>query len=667
MASTGPDPVQRTAQISFKVREAIRKALPAPQEQFFTVMVPGKVVNFAEFSEGFDGEGNLTTPILPTSVELAQAILCDDMPVLGPVQLGPTGRSVARSYDAAISKLVPSGTTIGVDVPKGGLVKDSPEARHHDAMVWLTTRDAKHENKTRVEIYAEKQTAHTKAVEAKVKAFDDALKRAMDDPLNTSIASRRAAYDMWVAENSRTYRNSVQAAYMDWVVNGNKEEVEYWFSIVDRQSAMSRIEASKEAMRNAVVQDTDGAAEFNKVKLSPSNWAVIAQKKAQSSHDQTRTVEWYTWEVSRLKKMNSLLEAMMATAPKGSTATTSNANNIANTDAHLKDTMTKFLEARAAYRKAESSSARDPKPAKAERDTLYKAYTDAQKELQDEKDEKNKEDIKALNHFAQDAQHDMHKKLADQGMAPAWIKQNAEKIKEYTDAISVLLKGQEGPNNALIESVAKDAKIPEPMKDPATTKAPEPDYFTAISVEITSSSSQETSSSHATAASFGASGSWGFFGMGSISASASHSNAASEAHKAMNSSSLFLRGIKGYVTYLRELRRVREKRLLRWNFSAFLLAANVVLEFSTESSAIANFFKTSTTTASASVGFGPFQISSSASHTQTSASSNFKATASGCRITIKSPQIIGWISQMVPALPRLKTPTTSGAAPAANA
>jgi hypothetical protein len=41
------------------------------------------------------------------------------------------------------------------------------------------------------------------------------------------------------------YNNHVQAAYMDWVTLGKKEEVEYYFAIVDNDSAMSRVEASK--------------------------------------------------------------------------------------------------------------------------------------------------------------------------------------------------------------------------------------------------------------------------------------------------------------------------------------------------------------------------------------------------------------------------------------
>jgi len=38
--------VDRIGDISTKIREAIRKALLAGPEQFMTVMVPGKVVNY---------------------------------------------------------------------------------------------------------------------------------------------------------------------------------------------------------------------------------------------------------------------------------------------------------------------------------------------------------------------------------------------------------------------------------------------------------------------------------------------------------------------------------------------------------------------------------------------------------------------------------------------
>jgi len=42
--------VNRIGDISTKIREAIRKALPSGPEQFMTVMVPGKVVNYGELN-----------------------------------------------------------------------------------------------------------------------------------------------------------------------------------------------------------------------------------------------------------------------------------------------------------------------------------------------------------------------------------------------------------------------------------------------------------------------------------------------------------------------------------------------------------------------------------------------------------------------------------------
>lgn len=98
---------------------------------------------------------------------------------------------------------------------------------------------------TLVELYASKQKAYTEAVAKKNQEFHKALQRAQEDPTNTSKYMIREAYDQWVQENARVYRNYVQSAYMDWVVTGKKMEVEYWFSVVDQDSVMSRVEQSK--------------------------------------------------------------------------------------------------------------------------------------------------------------------------------------------------------------------------------------------------------------------------------------------------------------------------------------------------------------------------------------------------------------------------------------
>ena len=62
-----------------------------------------------DYAGGIDADGKPTSVLRPNSVQLAEAILCDDMPALSTVQLGPTGRSVSRSYGATLSKLCPAG------------------------------------------------------------------------------------------------------------------------------------------------------------------------------------------------------------------------------------------------------------------------------------------------------------------------------------------------------------------------------------------------------------------------------------------------------------------------------------------------------------------------------------------------------------------------------
>jgi hypothetical protein len=64
---------------------------------------------------------------------------------------------------------------------------------------------------------------------------------------------------------------------------------------------------------------------------------------------------------------------------------------------------------------------------------------------------------------------------------------------------------------------------------------------------------------------------------------------------------------------------------------AFLLAADVVLEIDGQTSEVQSHFHTSSTSAAANFGWGPFQITGKYSHTNTEATSTCEATATGCK------------------------------------
>lgn len=135
-------------------------------------------------------------------------------------------------------------TTVGVEVLDPDNLTDA-EKRYQKAMDWLLTEDPRNPDKTYLDSYIIKQKAYTDAEERKIKRFSDAYDRCLNDPTLKTNKEKREAYDKWVNENARKLRNDVEGAYKDWVIHGRKEAVEYWFAVVDNDSAMARVEQSK--------------------------------------------------------------------------------------------------------------------------------------------------------------------------------------------------------------------------------------------------------------------------------------------------------------------------------------------------------------------------------------------------------------------------------------
>ncbi|TBU31906.1 hypothetical protein BD311DRAFT_804364 [Dichomitus squalens] len=700
MAALEDAAVKRIGDISVKIREAIRAALPTGQEQYFHVMVPGKVVDFDDYT--VDKENDI---ILPLKVELKQAVLCDDMPTLSPIQMGPTGRSVARSYAKAISQLIPAGTTVGVD-ELHALTDD--QQRYKRAMMNLST-EVEGKGMTLVELYTKKQAVYTKACEQKTHAFLEALERAAKS--TKSVKAAREWYDQWVEENARTWRNYVQAAYMDWVITGRKEEVEYWFSVVDQDSAMARIEQSKETMRWAVVQDEDGGTEYQKVKLEPSHWANLAKEKMNRGTNQTRTVEWYTWEIDRLEQTIQLLLLMeeKPVQPVGDDSADSDiAARYTSAKNELSRCMKEYRTDESAYRttckgcrKGETLTEWDKR--KGEEEVKASQSKDALNKAQSEFDDAT---LAKLQMDQRKAQEKLLDNISgDNGFAQKEIERYKRTIEEYTNARNALMT-QTGAQSAEIEDAATDVGIPRPMPDPmAHTATDPPDYFTPITAEVMASTESTNSSTSTYSMSFGASVSWGLFSSGAdFESSQAYSQAMQELASAGVKISFECMRVDITRPWMRPelfyddelicrpetkispgfgtLRALMDgdpvlnlsntqiaSQLALYNIfplfpTAFMLACNVVLEISGSTAKLQSYMNSSSYGTSASVKYGPFVATKAGfSTSHTNQGSTCESTAAGCRITIKSPQIIGWVSQMIPALPRIGAPNEVSATP----
>ncbi|KAG8688959.1 hypothetical protein FRC09_012650 [Ceratobasidium sp. 395] len=513
--------LDRVSEISYTIREAVRRALPTPPEQFFTIMIPGKVVNFDDYT--VDPKDML----IPLKVQRNQAILCDDMPPLATLQSGPTGRSVARTYADAISKLVPVGSTVGID---DGATKTVEQKRYEMAMAKLST-EVPGKGQTLVELYTRKQEIYTSAVDRKTKAFHEALAHVQADPRNKTTENAHEAYDLWVQENARVYRNHVQAAYMDWVITGKKEEVEYWFAVVDQDSVLARVEQSKESMRAAVVQDEDGTVEYQTVKLEPSDWANKCLQKMTSKTNQTESAEWYTWQINRLEKTNRLLEILQTPKPDPPEPTQEEKDTakqqVEDLKKELKDAMEAFMKAKKAYQESlqkgpSKDAAKKTEPGQTSSDAknpgsvvtpsrdsttsnLLDNFKSAQETLAKAQVKYDEFNVANAMDGSKAARDQTMGKLAKDGLAKTQIAENQAKIDEHKRKRQDLMRAEQGIEE-ILKGLETDLGI---SQDKSSTPSVAPvgsnaksldDFFTPITVEISASSSEEKVSSNATSA-----------------------------------------------------------------------------------------------------------------------------------------------------------------------
>lgn len=112
-------------------------------------------------------------------------------------------------------------------------------------MEWLLTEDEDNHGKNHLQTYIEKRSLYIEAEDRKIKVFQEAYRRSIDELSTTSFEKQREAYNNWLKDNARDLRKDVEAAYEDWIINGRKEAVEHWFTLVDDESAFGFVQKPK--------------------------------------------------------------------------------------------------------------------------------------------------------------------------------------------------------------------------------------------------------------------------------------------------------------------------------------------------------------------------------------------------------------------------------------
>ncbi|KAK3998231.1 hypothetical protein QBC44DRAFT_363760 [Cladorrhinum sp. PSN332] len=692
--------VANAAKVSQNIREALQATLPVAPEQLMTAQVPGVVIDCnPEGPYWWNPKEHAETP---HRVKVNEARLVDGMVPLSKLMLGPTGKSVARSYAAALDMLIPEDAPIDMDATTKS--KSQAAERYLIAMKYLTSLAAPNSNKTVIDVYVEKQEAWSAAMKewdrAKQDAHDNAKRQYPND-----VKMQQWVFDEWNQANFRNYKTRAQAKYMDWTVNGCKYKVDYYFGIVDVSSAMKRVESSKEAARNLVVIDPDGTTEWQEVDLEPANWAdeCLIKVNTWNANKNKLSRKDYESELKRMKRLllsykgletslgGPLTPEELEEFKKGNTGANSAANGGTATETEEEAAL------RTAYEtlyKAQNSKDTTP-------EALKEAQTAVQKALEAHGTaslKKNKANVEIMANMSNKDKR-------------AWI---ASMIQDTQEQIGLLEQGLQSYNKAAIavpavQDITNQAadggselvkvnysEAEDRWADPKfnltrnnvavapSVQEAKPSKWTKISVSISASKQESDKSSQSSSTSVSASGGWGLF---SASGGFNYSQASSKASQSAANCNVDISFEALLVTINRawlhgelfadqelnvapdvklspgwnELKAAIETKdsneLAKYAYfpsypTAFIVASNVELEFRGDTTHLEEAIESSSFNSNLKVGYGPFSLSASHKRDKSSAKTKMETTATGTRISLEAPAIIGWVTTLLPQLPR---------------
>ncbi|KAL6897443.1 hypothetical protein GGI43DRAFT_423858 [Trichoderma evansii] len=708
--------------VASTIREAIGSAFTVSSTQLMTVQVPGTIIDPNEFrwTEGKD-------LIKPMSVRIAEAQLVDNQIPISKVIIDRTGKSVARSYLAALDCLVSVETSVSSSEDNRQLTELQSEVRdrYTQAMKYLTTSDCSASGKSRLQTYVEKQESWNQAVER----YNEAQIRHRQTIKDKGLTAEQQEYSFleWLQINGRDYKAAIQAKYMDWVVYGNKFTVEFNFGVVDLTSAMKRIESSKEAFRNLTLLAADGLTEYNSVNLVPPNWASLVQQKMdewqkfnnapsiielraeikrlhhilishqglydaidngkfiphqfsepedeasiklrghyEQAYANADANKWDQEQISAAKDAEKLVAEgakILTVETKGSTGKDSKTTDQKEGNVPSTSTGNIDLNVKALF---------DPFGAiNAEADTWNKAFTAQKAGSMRAVDDAGKEET----------QNYIRKRIET-------IKWQIEKLESKLKSVSSELVPL--PNTIVIPEVYANGKAVndhelianENLLEDSMVKDSSPWTRITTKVAISKYDSLKAASQSSMSENFGVG--WGFWSMGVSESNSYHKEEPASAIDGLEvevsmdcmvvdierpwlHAELFadhqLDAAPGFTIspgrdILKEAveqdvpAEVAHAQFCSYP-NAFVIASNVELEFNGNTEWLKNTLEASATEARASVGWGPFKFGSNFyKSSMSSPKSRIQSTETGVRISLQAPQIIAWIQELLPALPK---------------
>uniref|UniRef100_A0A0D2Y3C3 Uncharacterized protein n=1 Tax=Fusarium oxysporum (strain Fo5176) TaxID=660025 RepID=A0A0D2Y3C3_FUSOF len=667
------------------VRGAIASAIPVANNQVFTVSLPGTIIDWKEY---YYNVSRHVKP--PLDIQVKEARLVDGMIPLSKYTAGKTGKSVARSYLAALDLLVPVEASVsGVVSNETAEVTDERlrtiRDRYKYSMSYLTSADdtPSGAGRTKVDTYVLKQAAWAKEVVEYQKAQAQALS-SFAPPAGATTAQIKASqekYLQWIQEHAREFKNTIQTKYMDWVVHGYKFMVDFHFGVVDISSGMKRIENSKEAYRNLTIIASDGSSEYNGVVLTPANWATLVAKKTlnwKKNNSKPNPAEIRA-EIRRLQSLLTSHETLKDAVdnetffPVLSGDRGDDGKKIKAAYAQVYSDMdSKNAEDRGEEKReaAKTSWLKEKYGIDAPVENALGNLVKAQKEQTEASLSRNSRTVREsteqskarasswlvsrISQITRDID-DLQKQLTSAQAEPT---SSAPPLLPVVNAEGIVVTGDELTADPSIKNPPGFNMIDLDNEDSwRNTVDDGPDPWTKISCKVsTSTNLSETSTSQSASSS-----------MSKLEVEVSMSCMLVEVERPWLHAELFVDAeldsgdfkISPGESALKDA--FNNDKSIDGTYqqfssypSAFVVAADIQLSFSGDTSKLESAVSASSSSANLAVGYGPFAISGSHSSSKSKSRTKMESTATGCRISVEAPQIVGWVQTLLPELPKPK-------------
>ncbi|GIJ92596.1 hypothetical protein Asppvi_001874 [Aspergillus pseudoviridinutans] len=731
MSDSGDKSVKMLERINKQLRGAVLASFPCAFEQYVCISMPGTIID-TRLGGSYLPEGEKATADVRNMIQINESTLVDSMVPLDKVMLGPTGKSVTRSYYTALDMLVPRKTDIGsVDVETD--FSSESKSKYSQAMRFLRSKEsiltpdsevkgsrvALVKDKaaqigiqgTVVDRYVEKQLAWSEARGKWDAVRSEALEAREARPEMQSAAAFSARQ-----KDIKRAQGELHARWMDWVVNGDKFRVDYCFALVDRDSVMARIERAKEATRDAMLTSIDGT-EWAQVSLEPKNWAALCREKALAWAERNPVdTEFLEMRAENLRKMlasynvykETFLDdkeagtsgtanvppATSGTAPSGESqppatsgsqapaASSHQEATIQSTEAELQQALRDIYTAEVAINDAKKKDGvvKDPE-LNTKLEVATKKWLNASKTLAGLRSQFD------VNQLTAAGRHNLSRSISS----------HIEGLKAQLDALdSKIAKAAGGLNNIILgvrkdETIIRsgDADAEHPSSAVPKGDGKSADVWTKIKFDVSTKEDEMKSKENNLSGSFNVDvGSW----WASVKAQTTVSSSSKTFETKMSQCSVSGSFSAMVVTIRRPwlhadlfqdfdidipegtklspgARTMRDwiengdettndKRTNYGKFPAyptsFIVAADTVLEFKSNEAASKEMASSLSTDSSIQASYGPWGLKTGASVKTDNKESSQKMTVNGgtLRIEFQAPQIIGWVSEILPQLPR---------------